>query len=296
MPDYIAGADISHFQQRPSFDKLADDQIRFILIKAWQGAAPDPDFTWNRQQAEDRKMPWFAYIFDVASDTEATLQKFAAEAGRGAIPMLDWEQAGVTSAIIEMAIDVCRNELGRDPLVYRGKYPPATVTPKIASCPWFYAQYPGSATALPRIPLWDGNGDYDGSTEALIWQWTGTGRLPGIATDIDLDRILCPWEIFQNWYDTGALAGSAKPKGNPPALPQLAATPGAITRMLHLNSSGGDVTRLQEALTPYIAKPLTLDGEFGQATLAAVKAAQTALHLDVDGIAGQQTLHALGLA
>ena len=53
MPDYINGVDISHFQARPNFDKLIDDGVRLVLIKAWQGNSPDPDYEWSRQQAED---------------------------------------------------------------------------------------------------------------------------------------------------------------------------------------------------------------------------------------------------
>src|SRR5215469_937646 len=181
MP-YINGCDVSHYQLRAPFDQLVADGNQFFLLKAWQGNAPDPDFEWARQQCEDRSLPFFGYVFDMATDTEATFTKFCAEMGKGVIPALDWEQAGVTSAIIELGIDICRSEQGRDPLVYRGKWPPDVVTPKIATCPWWYAQYPGSDTAAPRVPLWDGIGNYDPSTEALIWQWTGAGRLPGIST------------------------------------------------------------------------------------------------------------------
>lgn len=296
MPDYINGADISHFQERPSFDKLVDDDIRFVLIKAWQGNSPDPDYEWSRQQAEDRNMPHFAYIFDVPSDTEASLKRFAAFAGTGVIGMLDWEQAGVTSQIIELGIDVCRSDLGRDPLVYRGKWPPAPVTPKIATCPWYYAQYPGSTTAAPRVPLWDGIGPYAPTAEAFIWQWTGMGRLPGINTKIDQDRIACPWDVFRRWYETGEFNGADQPKGAPAPPPQLPAQATPIARTLHLGCSGQDVTKLQERLTGYIARPLVFDGEFGIATAAAVKEAQTKLGLRDDGIAGTLTLHALGLA
>lgn len=64
---------------------------------------------------------------------------------------------------------------------------------------------------------------------------------------------------------------------------------------LQIGSNGPDVKRLQTALNAAgfnCGKP---DGAFGPGTQAAVKAFQTAKHLGVDGVAGAQTMGALGL-
>jgi GH25 family lysozyme M1 (1,4-beta-N-acetylmuramidase) len=295
MPDYTLGVDISHFEQRPSFQKLIDDGARFIAIKAWQGNSPDPDFEWARQQAEDNNLPWWGYIFDIATDTEASVQKFAAELGKGSYAMLDWEQQGVTNKVIDMAIDVLDAE-GMNSIVYRGKYPPDAVTPKIASKPWFYAQYPSDPNALPAVPLWDGTQTPDWSKECAIWQYTGNGRLPGITTEIDLDRILMPLERLTTAWRTGVWSGTGAPQSTPQTPAQLHPSPAFSGAVLHLNSSGPDVTLLQVRLNASRPTPnpqIAMDGYFGIATLSAVKKFQASHGLTIDGIAGPATLGAL---
>ncbi len=70
--------------------------------------------------------------------------------------------------------------------------------------------------------------------------------------------------------------------------------------MLRLGSRGDavvslqkDLNRLAHAGTIKLAADLEVDGLFGEKTEAAVEKAQTALKVDVDGIAGNQTLGAL---
>ncbi len=65
--------------------------------------------------------------------------------------------------------------------------------------------------------------------------------------------------------------------------------------ILKLRSFGPAVTALQNALQAQGFDPGANDGEFGPATEAAVKAFQTSKNLTADGIAGPDTLHALGL-
>ena len=54
--------------------------------------------------------------------------------------------------------------------------------------------------------------------------------------------------------------------------------------------TGTDVTILQNLLrNPPLSSPITADGEYGQATAAAVKAFQTGVGLSADGIVGPNT-------
>jgi GH25 family lysozyme M1 (1,4-beta-N-acetylmuramidase) len=294
MTDWINGCDISHFQTRPDFDKLVADGNRFVIIKATQNLAVDPDFEWNRDQAVAHNMPWFAYPWITPTDTDATIQNFISVVGSGAIAALDWEQTGVPSSTVERWMDLIEAGLGRAGLCYRGKYPPAPVTQRITQWPWWYAEYPGNPTAAPRVPIWDGTGTPDWSSQAAIWQWSGAGREPGIATAIDLDRIAMPWAVFENWYKTRTWAGIDKPPVTPPAPTQLSASPDPITRTLMVGCSGRDVTKLQARLAT-LGFSVQLDGMYGPQTQGAVLQFQRTHGLAVDGVAGAATVAALGL-
>lgn len=65
---------------------------------------------------------------------------------------------------------------------------------------------------------------------------------------------------------------------------------------LERDSSGAEVERLQERLEERGFDPGTIDGKFGPATDAAVRAFQASEGLLVDGVAGPRTLRALGLS
>lgn len=69
-----------------------------------------------------------------------------------------------------------------------------------------------------------------------------------------------------------------------------------VERLLSLGDRGEEVARLQRALVTHGAATIAADGDFGRGTLAAVMAFQAAHHLTVDGVAGRQTLAALGIA
>lgn len=69
-----------------------------------------------------------------------------------------------------------------------------------------------------------------------------------------------------------------------------------VTGPLKQGDSGDDVKTLQQALTTRGFSPGTVDGMYGQGTVAAVMAFQKSESLLPDGIAGPRTLSELGLA
>lgn len=69
-----------------------------------------------------------------------------------------------------------------------------------------------------------------------------------------------------------------------------------MSDILQLNSSGADVTALQQALQAAGFNPGAVDGFFGAATEAAVLAFQKSEGLAADGVIGPNTAKALGLA
>jgi len=69
-----------------------------------------------------------------------------------------------------------------------------------------------------------------------------------------------------------------------------------MSTILRLNSSGPDVTALQQALQAAGFSPGAIDGSFGLGTEAAVLAFQHSKGLAADGVVGPNTATALGLA
>ena len=111
---------------------------------------------------------------------------------------------------------------------------------------------------------------YGGMTP-VIWQYTSSASLNGVA-NVDMNAYQGTLADFQTQVSTGA-----QTDGNP---------------TLTEGDTGPAVKTLQTRLNVWGAT-LTVDGDFGPATLAAVKAFQTEQKLTVDGIVGPQTWSAL---
>lgn len=299
----VKGADISHYQQRPDFGRLAADGIRFVIMKATQGNGVDPDFDHNRNEAVRHNMLWAPYPFLTPSDNDATINHFCNVVGRGSkVPTaLDWEKAGTSSQTVEAWMDLCEAQLGRAGLAYYGKYPPDKVTQKIGTWPHWYAQYPKNWLNGPSTPPWNGKVvPTSWVREWLLWQYTGHGRLAGISTEIDLNVLAIPLAQFKVWYDTGSWAGAvptapvSPPDGGEPK-PSAMPDQVVFTRVLYPHCSGEDVLALQRRLQ-WLGETLNADGEYGPETGQAVKDFQVRHGLATDGIAGRRTVDTINSA
>lgn len=284
------GFDLSHWNGPFDWGKIAATQPAFVIIKATQGTIVDPTFEGNRRECSARGLTWLPYAFLAPADGPSAVRAFTGAVGARGVPAaLDWERAGVRASTVEMWIDALSRDGGRVPLVYYGFWPPAAVTQKIARCPRWYAQYPGSPTAPPRIPPWDGKTAVTNWSKTwLIWQWTDGGQVPGTGPAAeDLDRLACSAEVFRRWYETGVL-GPAAGDPPPPAPPPL-----LIGRTLSRRMSGEDVGILQRELTA-AGFTVKIDRDFGPLTEAAVRAFQASRSLPQTGIADLEvTLPAL---
>ena len=290
----VRGLDVSHYQNQPDWAQVAAGGYAYALIKCSQGGSVDAQFDYNRKGASDNQIPWIPYVFLTANDTDATVAAFCNAIGQTPFPAaLDWEAAGVPASVVETWINGLQTRLNRLPLAYYGLYPPAPLTAAIRQCPRWFPQYPGSATADPKIPPWDGRSAVaDWSQCWFIWQWSSTGTVPGITTPVDLNRLASPLSVLQNWIATGNLPNAPAPAAGPAANPPAATVQLPIGRVLTLHATGADVVALQQRLTA-LGYPLSADGNFGPQTQQAVEAFQTAKGLTADGIVGPITLAAL---
>jgi GH25 family lysozyme M1 (1,4-beta-N-acetylmuramidase) len=286
------GVDVSHYQERPDWDRLQAAGVAYALIKCAESGAVDAQFDYNRKALADRNIPWLPYAFLRPGDSDATINAYCDAVGATGIPAaLDWEARNVSSAVVERWIDVTRSRFGRGPLVYYGLFPPAPLTLAIRQCPRWLPEYPNSPTADPKIPPWDGQSPVpDWSRRWFIWQWTQSGSLPGIAGHVDSNRLSCPLGVFQEWYRTGNLPAAPAPTPAPPAPAPAGSL--AITETLQLHATGDEVVVLQRRLQQ-LGFPVSSDGIFGPVTEDAVMAFQTAHGLPADGVVGPLTRNAL---
>ena len=118
MTDWIIGADLSHWQNRPDFKLLVDAGVRFVVLKATDRRWTDPDFDRNRNEAVKHGLPWLPYAFLRPNDDEATIEHFLRVVGDQIPPALDWETHEVSSHTVETWIDRCAVTNGRDGLCY----------------------------------------------------------------------------------------------------------------------------------------------------------------------------------
>ena len=124
-------------------------------------------------------------------------------------------------------------------------------------------------------PGWD---PYGGMTP-VIWQYTSSATVNGVH-NVDMNAFKGTLTDFQTAATSGGKSNSG-PGGDTGSEPTLSE-----------GATGQPVVDLQTRLNVWGAN-LTVDGDFGPATLAAVKAFQTAHNLTVDGVVGPQTWAAL---
>ncbi|MCL6638044.1 MAG: peptidoglycan-binding protein, partial [Alicyclobacillus sp.] len=142
---------------------------------------------------------------------------------------------------------------------------------------WYANTY--GLTGLGDIPLWIA--DYSVSappqcgdwTSYLMWQYTDQATVQGVTGGVDMSYAPSVDALRGNYTE-----GDLTPMSNP---------------TVQLNSTGAAVKTLQTDLNTLGYNCGTVDGDFGPATLAAVKAFQTAQKLTVDGIVGPATWAAL---
>jgi GH25 family lysozyme M1 (1,4-beta-N-acetylmuramidase) len=195
----LPGLDVSHWQGEIDWKAVAGDGQRFVFLKATDDVDyVDPTFAVNRSQARANGLLVGAYHFarpdPSRGDARREARHFVAVVHPGPgdlLPVLDMEtsrgldQDGVTRWA-RTWVRVVRDLTGVTPLVYTSPYGWASRTgdtPLLArdGAPLWIAHWGVSSPTLPADG-WDGHG-------WVVWQHTSTGHVPGVAGDVDLDRI-----------------------------------------------------------------------------------------------------------
>lgn len=266
MAGRALGVDLSHWQAKVDFETLVKTGIKFVFIKASEGAAGvDENFSMYWQAAGAAGLLRGAYHF-FRPDFNPTVQAqffYDTLMDAGSIgelpPVLDVEKRPLVAAQIKPCLDAIERIFGKHPIIYTAP----GLWNEMGAVPWakdyslWVAQYPYRdwsddlpnrlLTGEPRLPR-------DWSTW-LFWQFTerGPGRRMGVGSsrlDINFFRGDTN-ELLAYTGLTPAAAAAPAPVPAPVAAPTPApaAVPVAPARPL-------PPTAPRPAYTPLVSTPL----------------------------------------
>ena len=183
-----SGIDVSYHQGDITWPRVRRAGVKFAFIRVSDGTdVIDPKFEANWSGAKAAGITRGAYQFfrpaESVNEQADILIRALRKHGAGELaPVIDIEETGglPLSAVVANAqawIARVKRELGVDPIVYtnpgmwRGRG-----LPELAAQPLWLAHYTDTCPELPSP--W---------SEWRVWQYTETGRVPGIDGPVDLD-------------------------------------------------------------------------------------------------------------
>jgi GH25 family lysozyme M1 (1,4-beta-N-acetylmuramidase) len=190
---YADGIDISHHQGTVSWSRVSSSGVTFAFMKATEGSTyADPTLRTNWAGAEQQGIYRSAYHFARPTTGSAVSQAkyFVSKAGtfsdKGDLPpVLDLEASGTlgTTALRSWVSDwltTVERLTGRTPIIYVS--------------PGFWEGHMGNSTAFHHYPLWVAHYGVSaprvpgGWSTWTFWQRTSTGRVSGIAGNVDMNK------------------------------------------------------------------------------------------------------------
>ena len=188
LDESLDGIDVSHWQGSIDWAAVRGSGVDFAFIKATEGGTyTDPRFARNWAAAADAGVMRGAYHYfrpNVDPVTQAENFLRAARIGPNDLPaVLDVETSdGVAGDALLRAVrtwlETVERATGKRPIVY--------------TYPDFWNRY--ASGPVGPYPLWIANYGRDqplvpiGWTDWTFWQYTSTGRVPGIVGDVDQNR------------------------------------------------------------------------------------------------------------
>lgn len=271
--------DVSSYQAGVSFAG-----VPIAVVKATEGTDyTNPDYAAAGVRAKAAGAYFVAYHFLHSGN-------MAAQAAHA------YSVVGKTPLMIDMESTTDSNPTLTDLAAFIGAYRALGGITYLLYLPHWYWQDIGSPSleAFPWMLLVssnytsyndDGVGwDAYGGKTPFAWQYTDAGSLNGI-NGVDFNAYKGTLVEYKSYVETGKAPGPG-PKPIPPPKP-------TTEPVVSYGSVSPAIKVLQTQLNDDGAK-LVVDGNFGDLTLAAVKAFQASHKLVVDGIVGPKTWAALG--
>lgn len=213
----IKGCDISKWQGDVNFDALKG-AVEFVIIRSSYGTGyTDPKFIRNRNEARRVGLAcgFYHYAYPTYNTPEAEANWFAQVIGTpqpGEILVLDMEEK------YGDPVGWSKRFLDRLSAIYGGYKPIIYMSEAFIKASNWNTVYTGNyGLWIARYGINNGQvPDVDLYTKpwpfAAMWQYTSKGRLPGVATDVDLN-------LFYGSLDTFKRYGYLAPAPVPPPVP-----------------------------------------------------------------------------
>lgn len=264
-----------------------------LMVKCTQGSGyDDPDYPGWIEQARTSGLLRAAYHFIDGSAPAAQAANLAAHIGDKSLPvMLDEEEVGLAQAL-EVADAISAEGMNPRMIYLSRSYWDKLGRPDLAAplgsrkLALINAAYPSEATGSPAVLyLGDSRPEWDayGGTDVALWQFTDNAALAGQRIDVSAYRgsITQLAKLIDTTAPaTGTGSGSGSGSGSSPGVNWPTQHPGAASLW---------VTLMQRALMLAGFDPKGVDGRYGTNTGAALKAAQHAFGITVDGVCGPIT-------
>jgi GH25 family lysozyme M1 (1,4-beta-N-acetylmuramidase) len=211
--DVVPGIDVSNHQRDVNWAFVASAGYRWAAAKATEGIGyRDPFYARNRDGAKANGLVFGAYHWlrpnlDVAAQVGNFITHTGSADGCDFV-MLDAEEGGLTGPAISQWCAAVAELTGKPIAIYCGAYTDPKVrpvewrqyTPWLAAYPAGYEVHPDPATLEPPVnPAPWGRWD--------IWQYTSSGRVPGVAGNCDVNVADISWfnQFSQEEDDMGAV-------------------------------------------------------------------------------------------
>lgn len=179
------GIDVSHHQKQIDWEKVADDKVDFVYIKATEGATDtDPRFEENIKGAKKAGLLVGVYhYFRMTSSAREQFKNFMSALDGHTIhllPMVDVETSDGRPVrelqdSLDVFISLIKKEFGCSPMIYGTQRSYNTYcAPKYNRLHLYIGRYG------PNSPEIRGKGTYS------IWQYTENGVVDGIPKPVDI--------------------------------------------------------------------------------------------------------------
>jgi len=212
MQAFDIAIDVGDAQPHIDWPAVAAAGIRIVMIKCTEGATfVSPTFAAQWKGALDARLKPIPYHFLRPGSADAQVQRFrnVAALAKNQPYALDWEGRASQTCTPQVA-EAIGTQLavitGRLPLGYWGIHGSTPALPTAAMLTWDrwvprYPQQGAETVAMLRESAMNKR-----PPEALWWQYTCWGRVPGIKGPVDRSAIFAEsLESALAWYGTGKL-------------------------------------------------------------------------------------------